>query len=74
MNSHFISKIEEINAIYGQQQIENILLTLNYLKEGILKQMDKLEKIKQTNVKKCIQWCINYNQPVNHHLHDLKSC
>ncbi len=74
MNSHFISKIEEINAIYGQQQIENILLTLNYLKEGVLQQKDKVEKIKQTNIKKCIQWCISYKQPFNNQLHDLKIC
>ena len=74
IHSYFISKVEEINAIYGQQQIENILLTLNYLKEGILQQKDKVEKIKQTNIKKCIQWCVNYEQPIHHYLQDLKSC
>ena len=31
----FRSKIEEINAIYGQQQIENINTTLNFIREFI---------------------------------------
>ena len=31
----FINKLEEINAIYGQQQIENINYTLNIIKEYI---------------------------------------
>jgi 23S rRNA U2552 (ribose-2'-O)-methylase RlmE/FtsJ len=31
----FINKIEEINAIYGQQQIENINTTLNIIREYI---------------------------------------
>jgi 23S rRNA U2552 (ribose-2'-O)-methylase RlmE/FtsJ len=31
----FLNKIEEINAIYGQQQIENINTTLNYIREFI---------------------------------------
>ena len=31
----FINKIEEINAIYGQQQIENINTTLNLIREYI---------------------------------------
>ena len=29
----FINKIKEINAIYGQQQIENINNTLNLIRE-----------------------------------------
>ncbi len=31
----FLKKIEEINAIYGQQQIENINSTLNFIREFI---------------------------------------
>ena len=31
----FLKKIEEINAIYGQQQIENINITLNFIREFI---------------------------------------
>ena len=31
---YFLSKIQEINAIYGQQQVENILNTLNYIQDS----------------------------------------
>lgn len=31
----FINKLQEINAIYGQQQIENINMTLNYIREYV---------------------------------------
>ena len=41
INTYFISKIEEINAIYGQQQIENILLTLNYIQEDLCENKTK---------------------------------
>lgn len=68
LNSFFLSKIQEINAIFGQQQIENILQTLNYIREDILSNKEKVNKIKRNNVKKCIQWCIQHKQP---YLQDL---
>ena len=33
LNKHFLTKIQEINAIYGEQQLENISSTLNLIKE-----------------------------------------
>ena len=33
LNKHFLTKIQEINAIYGEQQLENISATLNLIKE-----------------------------------------
>jgi len=33
LSKHFIYKIKEINAIYGQQQLENINNTLNFIRE-----------------------------------------
>ena len=44
LNSYFLSKIQEINAIYGQQQVENILNTINYIKDS-----NKLNKGKNVN-------------------------
>jgi 23S rRNA U2552 (ribose-2'-O)-methylase RlmE/FtsJ len=71
INTYFISKIEEINAIYGQQQIENILLTLNYIQEDLCENKDKIDKIKQSNIKKCIQWCNMHSQVIHPHLQTL---
>jgi len=33
LNKHFLTKIQEINAIYGEQQLENISATINLIKE-----------------------------------------
>jgi 23S rRNA U2552 (ribose-2'-O)-methylase RlmE/FtsJ len=33
LNKYFLTKIQEINAIYGEQQLENISNTLNLIKE-----------------------------------------
>lgn len=58
----FINKIEDINAIIGQQQLENILLTLGLLDNN---KNDKLDSIKKNNIQKSIQWCIKYKLPYN---------
>lgn len=62
MNSFFLNKIQEINAIYGQQQIENILCTINHVHDF---QKEKLSKMKQNNVEKCKKWCKDHNEPIN---------
>jgi len=59
----FINKLEEINAILGQQQIDTIVTTI-YLIDNNNKN-DKLEHIKKKNIQKCINWCIKYNIPYN---------
>ena len=64
-NSYFINKIEEINAIFGQQQIENILSTISFIKESNNINKDKIEKIKQNNINKCIKWCKEHNIKIN---------
>jgi len=61
----FINKVEEINAIFGQQQIENIVATLNLINSTNNNKMDKLETMKKTNILKCISWCQKYNLAYN---------
>jgi 23S rRNA U2552 (ribose-2'-O)-methylase RlmE/FtsJ len=56
----YINKLEDINAILGQQQLENILYTLHLLDNS---KSDKLEVIKKNNIQKCIQWCIKNSLP-----------
>lgn len=56
----FTNKVEEYNAIFGQQQIENIHLTLQLI---INNKRDKLEMMKKTHIQKCIEWCQKYNIP-----------
>jgi hypothetical protein len=59
---YFLNKIEEINAIFGQQQIENINTTLNLIDNN---KYDKLESIKKCNTLKCIQWCQQHKLDYN---------
>ena len=50
----YLTRIEEFNAIFGENQIENIINTLNLIMN---KSTEKNENLKKSNVQKCIQWC-----------------
>ncbi len=64
----YINKLEDINAILGQQQLENILSTLHLLDNN---KTDKLEIIKKNNIQKCVQWCIKNKMPYNKNINQL---
>lgn len=68
----FTNKLEEYNAIVGQQQIENIISTIhlinNSLSNNSHNKNEKLENIKSNNIQKCIQWCLKYKIPYNKNL------
>ena len=55
---HFIIKMEELNSIFGQQQIENIHFTISLIDNK--NRQDKLDNLTKVNLQKCIQWCIKY--------------
>jgi 23S rRNA U2552 (ribose-2'-O)-methylase RlmE/FtsJ len=59
-------KIEEYNAIYGQQQIETIIQTLNLIDNN---KTEKIEGMKKMNINKCILWCEKHNMPYNKSLY-----
>jgi len=59
----FTTKIEEYNAILGQQQIENIHYTLNLV--DCNNKDDKYNILMKNNIKKCVDWCVKYNVPYN---------
>lgn len=56
INLYIRNQLEEINAIFGQQQIENISNTIKLI-YNCDKKKDKLENIKSQNIHKCINWC-----------------
>jgi 23S rRNA U2552 (ribose-2'-O)-methylase RlmE/FtsJ len=60
---YYLNKIEEYNAILGQQQIENIASTINLI--SFNNKIEKLETLKKNNVFKCIQWCEKFNISCN---------
>jgi len=64
----FINKIEEHNAILGQQQVENITSTLNIIKNP---KQEKIESLKRTNTQKCVYWCQKHQLPYNRDVRQL---
>ena len=56
------NSINEINAILGHQQIDNILNTIKIITHKDKKQ-EKIYNLKCQNVTKCINWCIKNNIP-----------
>ena len=63
LSYQFIVKMEEYNAIFGQQQLENIHYTISLI-ENKYKQ-EKIEGLLKVNISKCIHWCNKYGIPLS---------
>lgn len=57
----FLTKVEEYNAILGQQQIENIHYTVSLIENK--HRQEKIDNLIKLNIQKCIQWCTKHNVP-----------
>jgi hypothetical protein len=57
------SKIEELNAIIGQQQLEAFDQIINIFKNK--NREEKLKSLKRNHMQKCIQWCEKNQLPHN---------
>lgn len=57
----FIARVEELNAIFGKQQIDNIIFTFSLIESK--HKADKIDNLVKTNIQKCIQWCMRHNVP-----------
>jgi len=66
---YFIIKMEEINAILGQQQLETIIYTLSLIQSNSKNNDNKIEQLINSNISKCSKWClknnINYNKMIS---------
>ena len=60
---YFITKLEDINIIIGQQQIDSLDTIINILKNK--NREDKIESIKKSNIQKSVLWCEKYKIPFN---------
>lgn len=58
-NHYFVSRIEEFNSIFGQQQIENIYYTLSLI--DTKNKQDKIDNLIKNNIHKGTNWCIKNN-------------
>jgi len=59
----FLNKMEDVNNILGQQQLEAIDQISNLMKNR--NKEDKLEMMKKTNIQKSIHWCEKNKVPHN---------
>ena len=60
---YFKNKIDDLNIIIGQQQIESLDQIIAIFKNK--NKNDKIESIKKTNIQKSVSWCEKYKIPCN---------
>ena len=60
LNYYFLIKMEEINSIIGQQQIEYINSTIELIENS---SDDTIKKLTKNNIQKCINWCSKHKIP-----------
>jgi 23S rRNA U2552 (ribose-2'-O)-methylase RlmE/FtsJ len=60
---HFVKRIEEMNAVFGQQQIENIHYTISIIDKN--PKYDRLEQLTKQNMQKCVIWCVEHGIAYN---------
>jgi 23S rRNA U2552 (ribose-2'-O)-methylase RlmE/FtsJ len=58
---YFTKHIEDINAMIGQQQIENIHYTISLIDKN--SKCEKMDNLTRQNIIKCAQWCVEHNVP-----------
>jgi 23S rRNA U2552 (ribose-2'-O)-methylase RlmE/FtsJ len=57
----FLKRIEECNAVIGQNQLECINNTINLIENKY--KNEKIDFLKKTNISKCISWCVQNGMP-----------
>jgi hypothetical protein len=60
---YFKNKIDDLNIIIGQQQLETLNLIINLYKNK--NKNDKFDSIKKNNIQKSVSWCEKYKIPCN---------
>ena len=60
---YFLNKLEEINSVIGQQQLEAYDQIINIYNNKTCD--EKIENLKRSNIQKCIQWCEKHEIPYN---------
>jgi hypothetical protein len=56
-----VQRIEEMNAVFGQPQLENIHYTLSLINKNA--KYDRNDQIVRQNIVKCINWCVENDVP-----------
>ena len=72
LSNFFTTRIEEYNAIFGQQQIENIYYTISLIENK--HKNEKIDTLIKQNSQRCVNWCIKYNIEYNQQLISTTNC
>jgi len=67
IQSYYLNVLVEINAIFGQQQIENIITTILYIENE--NKAEQLKYLKNKNIQRCLHWCKKYDIPYNKNIY-----
>lgn len=59
LSNYFVTRVEELNSIFGQQQIENIHYTISLI--DCKNRYEKINTLIKANVEKCTVWCLKHN-------------
>ena len=62
IDNMFLTKMNDICSVIGQQQLENISSTLNLIMNP---KSDKIESHKRSNILNCVNWCVKHSLPYN---------
>ena len=60
---YFLNKMDDINIIIGQQQLEALTQIINILKSKNIE--EKIENLKKNNIQKTVNWCEKFKIPCN---------
>ena len=60
---YFVKRVEEMNAVFGTQQIENIHYTISIIDKN--SKYDRLEQLTKQNMQKCVAWCVEHGIAYN---------
>jgi hypothetical protein len=60
---YFVNKIDDINIIIGQQQLESLDQIINIIKNK--NKEERIETIKKSNIQKSVSWCEKLKIPYN---------
>ena len=66
---HFLNKIEELNIIFGNNQLDAYNSILNLINHK--NKEEKIDSIKKINIQKSINWCEKNNIPHNKFIEKL---
>lgn len=65
---YFVQRVEEMNAVFGQPQLENMHFTLSLIAKH--QKFERNDQMVRQNITKCVNWCLEHGIP---HIHPAQT-